>query len=89
MKDDNNISPFVTFDPDLCTGCAACVKECPTKAIRIKNDRSIHTVDYCITCGECVRVCPYSAIRSDIFDMEQLVEDKISVAIVSPVLFSQ
>ncbi|MBW1641719.1 MAG: 4Fe-4S binding protein [Deltaproteobacteria bacterium] len=89
MKNDNKISPYLIFDPDICTGCAACVKACPTKAIRIKNDKSIRTVDYCITCGECVRICPHSALSSDIFDMNQIGNGQISVAIVSPVLYSQ
>ncbi|MCJ7772582.1 MAG: 4Fe-4S dicluster domain-containing protein, partial [Desulfobacterales bacterium] len=93
MKNNNKISPFVTFDPDICTGCAACVKACPTKAIRIKNDRSIQTVDHCISCGECVRVCPNSAISYDIFNtifnIKQAGDDQVPIAIVSPVLYSQ
>jgi len=89
MEKGKRIFPFVTFDQDICTGCAACVKACPTKAMRIKNDKSIRSVDHCITCGECVRVCPHSAISSDIFDIYKIGDDKASIAIVSPVLYSQ
>jgi len=65
------------------------VKACPTKAMRIKDDKSIRSVDHCITCGECVRVCPHSAISSDIFDLNKSSANQTSIAIVSPVLYSQ
>jgi NADH-quinone oxidoreductase subunit F len=50
---------------DLCNGCHACFKACPTDAINGKN-KELHTIDHhaCISCGACFDVCPTEAIRT-------------------------
>ncbi|MGQ9701553.1 MAG: NADH-quinone oxidoreductase subunit NuoF [bacterium] len=47
------------IDPALCTGCAACAKNCPTKAIS-GEPKKVHKIDHekCIKCGICLTVCP-------------------------------
>jgi len=47
------------IDPDLCTGCVACAKNCPTKAIT-GEPKKVHKIDQskCIKCGICLTVCP-------------------------------
>ncbi len=53
------------IDIDKCTGCDACAKKCPTKAI-IGNPRSPYFIveDKCIGCGICEEVCKFSAVLS-------------------------
>jgi iron only hydrogenase large subunit-like protein len=85
----NNSTCFVDFDEDLCTACGSCLKACPTKAIRIRNSKSIRIVEQCIGCGECIRVCPAGAVKAFISGQEPLEEDRIAVALVSPVLYAQ
>ncbi len=34
-----------------CEGCTSCVKNCPTKAIRVHNGKAMIKEDYCIDCG--------------------------------------
>jgi NADH:ubiquinone oxidoreductase subunit F (NADH-binding)/Pyruvate/2-oxoacid:ferredoxin oxidoreductase delta subunit len=49
---------------DKCTGCQACAKRCPVKAI--SGERKLtHAIDQqkCIKCGECARVCRFDAIH--------------------------
>lgn len=48
---------------DACTGCGACVKLCPTRAIAGEKKKA-HAIDkaLCIECGACGRVCPNSAV---------------------------
>lgn len=89
MKLDNTISPYVIFDRTLCTGCANCMKACPTLAIRIKGKKSIRLVGRCIGCGECIRVCKAGAVSAVTGSLKQLNKDRISVALVTPVLYAQ
>ncbi|UCF91208.1 MAG: 4Fe-4S binding protein [Desulfobacterales bacterium] len=80
---------YVHFDRDLCTGCTDCVRACPTRAIRVQNSKSALIVDQCIGCGECLRVCPTGALTAATSELEEVAQDQISVAIVSPVLYAQ
>ena len=48
-----------TIDPELCSGCVACAKKCPTKAIS-GEPKKVHRIDQqkCSKCGICLTVCP-------------------------------
>jgi len=52
--------------PEKCTGCMACLKECPAEAITGEK-KQVHAIDQtkCIRCGVCFMVCPkrYSAVE--------------------------
>ena len=49
------------IDEEACTGCEACVEECPFGALEMKGD--VVTVnEKCTFCGACVDVCPVEAI---------------------------
>jgi NAD-dependent dihydropyrimidine dehydrogenase PreA subunit len=50
---------------DLCDGCHACFKACPTDAIT-GTTKELHVIhhDACISCGACFDVCPTEAIRT-------------------------
>jgi len=49
------------IDEEACTGCGACVEECPFGALDMKGD--VATVnEKCTFCGACVDVCPVEAI---------------------------
>jgi len=87
--DTTQSSHYITFDADICTGCANCIKACPTKAIRLYKDSPTCLTDNCIRCGECLRVCPTGAISTTTYELEALQKDKVSITLVSPVLYSQ
>jgi iron only hydrogenase large subunit-like protein len=82
-------SHYIKFNSDICSGCSNCIKACPTKAIRLYNDNPECIRDKCIRCGECLRVCPTGAISTTTYELEALQKDRISIALVSPVLYSQ
>jgi len=80
---------YVQFDEAFCTGCTKCVRACPTKAIRIRNERAVLFPDLCIGCGACIRVCPEGAVSSTISYQRLEPTGKVSVAVVSPILYAQ
>ncbi len=51
------------IDPNLCRGCTACTKSCPTGAIA-GSPRNPHKIDTqkCIRCGSCMEKCRFGAI---------------------------
>jgi NADH-quinone oxidoreductase subunit F len=54
------------IDPDKCTACGICRRECPVEAISgEKNVVHIIDQDKCIKCNTCYEVCPtrFSAVR--------------------------
>ncbi len=50
-------------DPELCTGCGACVEQCPVSALSMDDD-DLPRVDkaLCIGCFCCQEICPVKAI---------------------------
>ena len=74
---------------DNCTGCTACVRVCPTEAIRVRDRKAHIDPNRCVDCGNCVTVCPFHAIipRSDPLDL--LKNFKYNVVIISTAYFGQ
>ena len=52
------------IDPELCRGCDACRRACPTGAIQGTPGNPPYTLDQsrCIRCGACLAACPFGAI---------------------------
>jgi electron transfer flavoprotein alpha subunit len=48
-----------------CSGCQACLGECPVEAVDIVDGVASINSEKCIGCGKCVLVCPVSAILLD------------------------
>jgi NAD-dependent dihydropyrimidine dehydrogenase PreA subunit len=80
---------YVRFREDRCTGCAACLRRCPTQAIRIRHRKSIRIVGQCIGCGSCIRACPAGAVTAATRMPEAIGTDHAAIALVSPVLYAQ
>ncbi len=89
MSKEKHPNPYIHFDAMLCTGCSNSLRACPTQSIRIKKGKPVHLEGLCIGCGECIRVCPTGAVRAATSELESLDKNQISVALVSPVLYSQ
>ena len=58
----------INFTSANCKNCYKCLRSCPVKAIRIKNEQAEIVEDRCISCGHCLVICPQNArnIVSDV-----------------------
>ncbi len=79
----------IIFDREKCVACVACCKACPTKTIRVRDDRVVVNPDLCIDCGECIRVCPHYAVSARTSSPSDLKKFKYTVAIPSTPLYTQ
>ena len=51
------------IDPAKCTGCAACVRKCPTGAITGERKKPhVIEMEKCIKCGACIKTCRFAAV---------------------------
>jgi iron only hydrogenase large subunit-like protein len=89
MENNKDLPCYVGFDSEHCTGCGGCVKTCPTKAIRIKEGKSLLLVDNCIGCGLCINVCPQGCITPTTIPAQAFKETQFPIIFVAPVLYSQ
>ncbi|MDD3826872.1 MAG: NADH-ubiquinone oxidoreductase-F iron-sulfur binding region domain-containing protein [Anaerolineae bacterium] len=57
--------PLIEYwiDPEVCTGCGACVRACPQETIAGEK-KAAHVINVmkCIKCGACYDVCRFQAI---------------------------
>lgn len=51
-------------DAEKCTGCEACVEECPVDTIAMEDGVAV-VGDECVDCGACVDACPVEAITME------------------------
>lgn len=63
------INKKIVVDEDWCKGCGICVEFCPTKILKIENDKVyIIDVDKCTRCGLCELRCPDYAIYLEVIN---------------------
>ena len=52
------------IDPDLCTGCTSCARQCPNNCISgIKKQTHVIDTTQCIRCGICLETCKFGAVK--------------------------
>lgn len=79
----------VRLKKEICTGCTNCLKQCPTRAIRIQGGKAKILSERCIDCGECIRVCPQHA-KQAVTDQFEITENfKYKIALVAPAFCGQ
>lgn len=57
--------PLIQYqiNPDACTGCGLCEKNCPQNAITGKKKEPQVITDKCIKCGVCLDICKFDAVE--------------------------
>jgi Na+-translocating ferredoxin:NAD+ oxidoreductase RNF subunit RnfB len=79
----------IRFDSSACHGCMACMRVCPTGAVRIRRGHATMLEDRCIDCGECIKVCTRNAVVPLTASPGGLGRFDYSIAIPSPALYTQ
>jgi len=72
---------------EKCKRCYTCIRNCPVKAIKVKNEQAKVIEELCISCGTCFRVCNQNAkrIESGIEEVHRLLKGEFRVtAILAP-----
>ncbi len=60
------IHSFVGVESEKCKKCMQCIKVCPTRAIRVWEDK-VHIIsNRCINCNQCIHVCPTGVFKLEI-----------------------
>ena len=74
---------------ETCKSCYACVRACPSKAIRVAGGQARIEVDRCVHCGQCVTVCTHGewVIKRDQALVRGLLNSSDPVAVVLDTAF--
>jgi len=51
----------MNFSAANCKSCYKCLRSCPVKAIKFKNDQAEIVEERCIACSHCLLICPQNA----------------------------
>jgi Fe-S-cluster-containing hydrogenase component 2 len=78
-----------TTDASRCDGCLACMRVCPTEAIRVKDGKVAVKQELCIDCGSCLTACTRGVFAPTTRTLEDFEGYAFKVAIPSPVLYGQ
>ena len=55
------VNSIITTIKDSCHECYACVRNCPVKALRVKDGQAEVIEERCINCANCVTICSQGA----------------------------
>jgi iron only hydrogenase large subunit-like protein/uncharacterized Fe-S cluster-containing protein len=78
---------IMNFSAANCKSCYKCLRSCPVKAIKFKNDQAEIIEDRCIACSHCLLICPQNArnVVSYIPDVKKAIRSgKKVVASIAP-----
>ena len=54
----------ITYTLSKCSKCMRCVQACPTKAIRMQNNRIVIDKKNCINCFKCINACHHKGMTA-------------------------
>ncbi|WP_066506739.1 sigma 54-interacting transcriptional regulator [Abyssisolibacter fermentans] len=78
---------IISVTQNKCKQCYACVRNCPVKAVQIKNGQAEILYSRCINCGSCINSCPQNAkivLDSETKCLDILKNNKKVIACLAP-----
>ena len=85
------MADYLEFKNAKCKDCYKCVRECPVKAIEVKDHQAKIIESRCILCGHCTLICPQNAkvVHSSLDDIKVILNSGAKViASVAPSFIS-
>ena len=85
------MADYLEFKDAKCKDCYKCLRECPVKAIEVKNHQARIIESRCILCGHCTMICPQNAkiVHSSLHEIKMILSSGSKViASVAPSFIS-
>ena len=85
------MADYLEFRNAKCKDCYKCLRECPVKAIEVKDHQARIIENRCILCGHCTLICPQNAkiVHSSLSEIKQILSSGVKViASVAPSFLS-
>ncbi len=85
------MADYLEFKDAKCKDCYKCLRECPVKAIEVRNHQARIIESRCILCGHCTLICPQNAkiVHSSLHDVKVILNSGSKVvASVAPSFIS-
>lgn len=76
-------------DEQKCRGHMACMRRCPTQAIRVRHGRAQISEELCVDCGLCLSACPEGAVVPMADQVTEMSRFAYKAVVPSPVLYAQ
>ena len=76
----------ITYTLSKCSKCKRCIQACPTKAIRMQDDRIVIDKKSCINCFKCINACYYKGITAQGSTLDDIKSYDYSVVLVPSAL---
>lgn len=75
---------------DRCRDCRACLKACPTQAMRVRDGRPSVLEHLCVDCAECIAACSSQALtlRDEISALDGIPAKEQTLLLVPPALLA-
>ena len=83
---------IINFSKEKCRNCYKCIRNCPVKAIKLKDKHAQIIQSMCIGCGICIATCPHNAkqIHSDVETIKKWLKTEtviLSLSAVFPTVY--
>lgn len=71
----------IQFKEVNCKNCYKCIRNCPVKAISLKDNHAQVIESGCVLCGKCLQVCPQNAksVESELEKVRGFISKKLKV----------